>query len=102
MDGTFSKSSSNFSQVYIIHAVNHDTCKTTEILFHNDFSLCLGVPCLVALMVNKKARTYRQMLFELKYLAAEHGKVFSPKVIVTDFESGIIPIVKTEVSLLPI
>ena len=50
-------------------------------------------------MVNKKAGTYRQMFSELKYLAAERGKVFSPKVFVTDFESGIIPVVKTEVRI---
>ena len=99
MDGTFSKSPSDFSQVYIIHAVNHDTCKMAEILFHNDFSLCLGGPCLFALMVNKKAGTYRQAFSELKYLAAERGKVFSPKVFVTDFESGIIPVVKTEMRI---
>ena len=79
MDGTFSKSPSHFSQVYIIHAVNHDTCKIAEILVHNDFSFCLGGPCLFALMVNKKAVTYRQMFSELKYLAAERGKVFFAK-----------------------
>ena len=99
MDGTFSKSPSHFSQVYIIHTVYHDTCKIAEILFHNDFSLCLGGPCLFALMVNKKAGTYCQMFSELKYLAAERGKMFSPKVFVTDFESGIIAVVKTEVRI---
>ena len=99
MDGTFSKSPSHFSQVYIIHAVNHDTCRIAEILFHNDFSLCLGRPCLFALMVNKKAGTYRQMFSKLKYLAAERGKMFSPKAFVTDFESGIIPAVKTAVRI---
>ena len=60
---------------------------------------CLGGPCLFALMVNKKAGTYRQMFSELKYLAAERSKVFSPKVFVTDFESGIIPVVKTEMRI---
>lgn len=80
-----------FTRLIMIHV------RQKEILFHSDFSLYLGVPCLFALMVNKKTSTYRQMFSELKYLAAERGKVFSPKTIVTDFESGIIPVVKTEV-----
>ena len=51
-------------------------------------------------MVNKKSVTYRQIIFELKQIATERHKSFSPQVIVTDFESGVLPVVKTEVSVL--
>ncbi len=51
-------------------------------------------------MVNKKGPTYRQIFFELKQLATERGKSFSPQLILTDFESDILPVVKTEASAL--
>ena len=50
-------------------------------------------------MVNKKSATYREIFFELKNAAADRGKSFSPSMILTDFETGIIPVVKTEVSI---
>lgn len=68
-----------------------------ENLTKYNFCFYLGVPCLFALLVNKKGGTYRQMLSELKYAAVERGKSFSPKLIITDFESGMIPVIKTEV-----
>jgi len=51
-------------------------------------------------MINKKGTSYRQIFFELRQIAAERHKVFSPQLILTDFESGILPVVKTEVSVL--
>ncbi|CAF0960239.1 unnamed protein product [Adineta steineri] len=72
MDATFSKAPPHFSQIFIIHAVNFDIC----------------LPCVFALMVNKKSVTYRQIFFELKQKAAERNKSFSPQLILTDFESG--------------
>ncbi|CAF4918441.1 unnamed protein product, partial [Rotaria sp. Silwood1] len=80
MDGTFSKTPPHFTQVFIIHAINFDKC----------------VPCVFGLTINKKSATYRQMFFELKQIAAERQKQFSPQLLLTDFESGILPVVKTE------
>ncbi|CAF3357487.1 unnamed protein product [Rotaria socialis] len=80
MDGTFSKSPPHFMQVYIIHAVLFDIC----------------VPCVFCLLVNKKALTYRHIFLELKEKAKERGKVFSPITIMSDFESGVIPVLKSE------
>ena len=97
MDGTFSKSPLYLSQVYIIHGINHDECTKEEILIRNDFRFCLGVPCIFALMANKKEGTYRHICSQLKYVAAESGKSFSPKAIVTDVESGIISVIKAGV-----
>ncbi|CAF1289483.1 unnamed protein product [Adineta steineri] len=80
MDATFSKAPPHFSQIFIIHAVNFDIC----------------LPCVFALMVNKKSVSYRQIFFELKQKAAERNKSFSPRLILTDFESGMLPVVKAE------
>ncbi|CAF1062080.1 unnamed protein product [Rotaria sordida] len=80
MDGTFSKTPPHFYQVYIIHGVNYDIC----------------VPCVFVLILNKKNSTYRQIFFELKQLALERQTSFSPNLIVTDFESGVLPVVKIE------
>ncbi|CAF3239279.1 unnamed protein product [Rotaria sp. Silwood2] len=76
MDGTFSKAPPYFMQVFIIHAIYFDTC----------------VPCVFGLMINKKGTTYRQIFFELKQIAAERHKDFSPQLILTDFESGVLPV----------
>ncbi|CAF4124927.1 unnamed protein product [Rotaria magnacalcarata] len=80
MDGTFSKAPPHFMQIYIIHGIKHDAC----------------IPCVFAMTVNKKAITYRQIFSELKHLASERGKHFLPNLIVIDFESGVIPVIKTE------
>lgn len=42
--------------------------------------------------------TYRYIFGELKQKAAECGKQFSPVMIMTDFESGVVPVIKSEVS----
>lgn len=39
------------------------------------------------------------MFSKLKQVALERGKTFSPAVIISDFESGILPVLKTEVSI---
>ncbi|CAF1604289.1 unnamed protein product [Adineta ricciae] len=80
MDGTFSKSPPHFCQIYILHAVNFDIC----------------LPCVFGLLVNKKSITYKQLFFNLKQIALERGKCFSPEVIITDFESGVLPVLKSE------
>ncbi|CAM4834891.1 unnamed protein product [Rotaria magnacalcarata] len=80
MDGTFAKSPLHFIQVYIIHAIIFDIC----------------VPCVFCLLVNKKAITYRQIFLELKEKAKERGKVFEPTTIMSDFESGFLPVLKSK------
>jgi hypothetical protein len=49
-------------------------------------------------LVNKKAVTYRHIFDELKQLVLDRVIVFSPITIMSDFESGVIPVVKSEVS----
>lgn len=58
----------------------------------------LGVLCVFCLLVNKKAVTYRHIFFELKEKAKERDKVFDPATIISDFEPGILPIIKSKVS----
>lgn len=50
-------------------------------------------------MVNKKSYTYKQIFGKLKEVASERGKTFSPALIITDFESGVLPVLKSEVSI---
>ncbi|CAF4263778.1 unnamed protein product, partial [Rotaria socialis] len=80
MDGTLKKTPPQFSQIYIIHIVHFDIC----------------VPCVFGFLVNKKAATYKQIFSELKIAALRQKTVFSPSVIMTDFESGSISAVKDE------
>jgi hypothetical protein len=47
--------------------------------------------------MNKKGVTYRHVLAELKEIATNRGKRFSPVMIMSDFESGVSPVVKSEV-----
>jgi hypothetical protein len=57
------------------------------------------VPCAFGLLVDKKAATYKQIFTELKSIAARKGIIFSPSLIMTDFEPGVISAIKTEVSI---
>ncbi|CAF1684147.1 unnamed protein product, partial [Adineta ricciae] len=82
MDGTFSKSPKHFKQIYILHAVLFDIC----------------VPCVFCLLVNKKGATYRHIFTELKEIATKRNKIFAPQTIMSDFETGILPVIKSEVS----
>ena len=68
-------------------------------LFFDIKCLFLGVPCVFGLLMNKKALTYRHIFAELKQIAIDRGQTFSPMVIMSDFESGILPIVKSEVPI---
>ncbi len=58
-----------------------------------------GVPCVIGLLVDKKASTYKQIFSELKGAAIRKRMTFSPSLIMTDFESGAISVVKTEVGI---
>ena len=58
----------------------------------------LGLPCVFGLLVNKKSVTYRQIFTKLKQVASDRGKTFAPATIISDFESGLLPVIKSEVS----
>jgi hypothetical protein len=62
------------------------------------FLFTLGLPCVFCLLVNKKAVTYRHIFTELKQVAAARGKTFSPELIMSDFELGVLPVIKSKVS----
>ncbi|CAF1488879.1 unnamed protein product [Adineta ricciae] len=79
MDGTFSKAPHNFCQIYIIHAVNFDICLT----------------CVYGLLMIKKSIVYKQIFVELKQIASQRGKSFSPASIITDFEPAVLPVLKS-------
>jgi hypothetical protein len=49
--------------------------------------------------MNKKATTYKQIFTELKNAGRKKNKVFSPSVLMTDFEPGSIAAIKDEVSI---
>ncbi|CAF4784019.1 unnamed protein product [Rotaria magnacalcarata] len=54
------------------------------------------LPCVFCLLINKKAVTYRHIFTELKQMATEGNKVFDPKASMTDFETGVLPVIKSE------
>ena len=56
------------------------------------------MPCVFFLLVNRKATTYRHIFSELKQMALEHSIIFSPTIIMTDFESGVIPVIISEMN----
>jgi len=60
--------------------------------------LILGLPCVFCLLLNKKAVTYRHIFTELKQKATGRNKTFAPQLIMTDFETGVLPVIKSEVS----
>ncbi|CAF4050241.1 unnamed protein product [Rotaria sordida] len=80
MDGTFSKSPKHFKQIYILHAILYDIC----------------LPCVFCLLVNKKGVTYRHIFSELKEIAIKRNKIFAPQIIMSDFETGVLPVIKSE------
>ncbi|CAF4538788.1 unnamed protein product [Rotaria socialis] len=82
MDGPFSKTPTHFFQLFVMHADNLDIC----------------VPCVFALLVDQKATTYKQIFVELKNIASKKGIIFSPLLIMSDFELGLASSVKADVN----
>ena len=80
MDGTFSSCPSMFDQVYTIHSIKFDQ----------------SFPCVFGLLPNRTKSTYIFMIQELKLLAEQMQLQFAPKSIMTDFESGLMSVLKTE------
>ncbi|CAM4840208.1 unnamed protein product [Rotaria magnacalcarata] len=80
MDGTFSTCPSMFDQVYTIHAIKYD----------------LSFPCVFGLLPNRQKNTYHFMFQELKAIAVQMKMNFSPKLIMSDFEVGLLSVVALE------
>ncbi|CAF3647620.1 unnamed protein product [Rotaria sp. Silwood1] len=80
MDGTFSSCPTMFDQVYTIHSIKFDQ----------------SFPCVFGLLPNRLKPTYTFMVQELKSLAEQMQLQFTPKKIMTDFESGLMSVLKTE------
>jgi hypothetical protein len=72
--------------------------KPKEFLLKIQCSSFVGLPCVFALMLNKKGVTYPKIFFQLKQIVSERQKQFSPKLNVTDYESSVLPVVKNEAS----
>ena len=62
-------------------------------------SLCVAFPCVFGLLPNRLKTTYHHMFQELKSLATQMQLPFTPKLVMSDFEPGLINVVKAEVSL---
>ncbi|CAF4689044.1 unnamed protein product, partial [Rotaria socialis] len=80
MDGTFSTCPKMFDQVYTIHAIKYDQ----------------SFPCVFGLLPNRQKSTYHFMFRELKALAVQMDMNFSPKLIMSDFEPGLLAVVALE------
>ncbi|CAF3200624.1 unnamed protein product, partial [Rotaria sp. Silwood2] len=80
MDGTFSTCPSMFDQVYTIHAIKYDQ----------------SFPCVFGLLSNRQKSTYHFMFRGLKALAVQMEMNFSPKLIMSDFEPGLLAAVALE------
>ncbi|CAF1388832.1 unnamed protein product [Rotaria magnacalcarata] len=80
MDDTFSIFPSMFDQVYKIHAIKYDQ----------------SCPCVFGLLPNRQKNTYHFMFQELKAIAAQMKMNFSPKLIMSDFEAGLLSVVALE------
>ncbi|CAF3588472.1 unnamed protein product [Rotaria sp. Silwood1] len=80
MDGTFDTCPPHFDQVYTIHAIKHEK----------------GYPCVIGLLCDRKARTYRELFRELKTHATRLKAAFNPHIITSDFEKALIRAVADE------
>lgn len=54
------------------------------------------IPQLYVLMADKSTALYRSMFSDLKNKCQQHGLLFNPATIMSDFESGLIPAVRQE------
>ncbi len=83
MDGTFDLSPTLYEQVFTIHAFVTDR----------------SVPLLYVLMARKSAALYKKLFRLLKDEAASLNVQCDPKIVTTDFESGLIPAIRDEFPL---
>jgi len=54
-------------------------------------------PCVFGLLPNKEKSSYQHMFRELKSLAKQMNFNFAPKMVMSDFESALLNVTKTEV-----
>ncbi len=69
------------------------------ILFVLPIIFFVAFPCVFGLLPNRLKCTYIFMIRELKSLAEEMQLQFAPKSIMTDFETGLMSVLKTEVCI---
>ena len=77
-----------------LNTVSHNN-HTLQILKHA-FSF-LGLPCVFALLPDRKKSTYEQLFQELKDIAISMNQEWKPERIITDYETSLIPAILTEV-----
>ncbi|CAF1277492.1 unnamed protein product [Rotaria sp. Silwood1] len=80
MDGTFSACPKIFDQIYTIHCIKYKQ----------------SFPCVFGLLPNRHKNIYSFLFHELRYAALQMKLDFSPKIVMSDFESGLASAVKSE------
>ena len=99
MDGTFDSSPSYFHQVYTIHGIKNDH-STLFLLSHLIIYFQLkyiGFLCVIALLGNRTAATYKELFSILTEHARRLNLQFRPQKITSDFEAAIIKTVADQV-----
>jgi hypothetical protein len=99
MDGTFDSSPSYFHQVYTIHGIKNDH-STIFLLSHLTIYFQLkyiGFLCVIALLGNRTAATYKELLSILTEHAGRLNLQFRPQKITSDFEAALIKTVADQV-----
>ncbi|CAF3522849.1 unnamed protein product [Rotaria sp. Silwood2] len=81
MDGTFATAPPYFEQLYIIHAIHHDSC----------------IPVVYAALPDRKTTTYLYLFHVLFCKAKKRNKTFEPSLIMTDFEPSATKAISIEV-----
>ncbi|CAF3931867.1 unnamed protein product [Rotaria sp. Silwood1] len=77
-DGTFASSPPQFKQIYTIHAIYEEE----------------SFPCIFAMCTHKNNETYDAILGKLKSAATQMNKNFTPSLIMSDYESGFVEVIK--------
>lgn len=77
MDGTFAACPAVFQQLFTIHAFNRDHL----------------LPVVYCFMADKTQQMYTEVFNLLQQKALQQNLTFSPRIVISDFESGLIPAV---------
>jgi hypothetical protein len=100
MDGTFSSCPKIFDQVYTIHGIKYEQCKSTQSLSSiSVYLIHVAFPCVFGLLPNRLKTTYQFLIHELKCIADQMKLEFTPKVVISDFETALVGVVKNEVNV---
>lgn len=59
----------------------------------------VAFPCVFGLLPNRLKTTYQFLIHELKCIADQMKLEFAPKVVMSDFETALVGVVKTEVNV---